>query len=142
MMSLPYILVVLILLSLLVPLLESTPRPAETPIVALRPLGDVRLRINVTATAYSSTPDQTDSDPFITSSGKHVRHGTLALSRDLLPLLPFGTKVWLLVGRQAAEFTVEDTMGPSAKMAVDVWMETREQANKFGRRPAVVEMWR
>lgn len=39
---------------------------------------------NVTMTAYRSVPMQTDSSPFITSTGERVRSGGVAVSRDLL----------------------------------------------------------
>ncbi|MBI2036999.1 MAG: hypothetical protein HYT14_01400, partial [Candidatus Liptonbacteria bacterium] len=42
----------------------------------------------VTITAYSSTPEETDSTPFITASGTHVRDGVVAAN-----FLPFGTAV-------------------------------------------------
>src|SRR3990167_1248447 len=40
----------------------------------------------VTITAYSSTPEETDSTPFITASGTHVRDGVVAAN-----FLPLGT---------------------------------------------------
>lgn len=81
----------------------------------------------VTVTAYSSTPDQTDSTPFVTASGKRVRHGIVATN-----LLPFGTKVQIpkLFGDQV--FVVEDRMHQRKTRHVDIWMSNRSKALRFG----------
>src|SRR3990167_4180168 len=44
--------------------------------------------MTVVATAYSSTPDQTDGSPFITANGLYVYDGLIAAN-----FLPFGTRV-------------------------------------------------
>lgn len=79
----------------------------------------------VTITAYSSTPDQTDSSPFITASNQHVRDGIIASN-----FLPFHTRVKFpdLFGDK--EFIVEDRMKSNVK--VDIWMPDRQSALKFG----------
>jgi len=51
--------------------------------------------LNVTATAYTSHPSQTDSTPFITATGARTRLGVIAVSRDLLDDLPYGSRVKL-----------------------------------------------
>ncbi len=78
-------------------------------------------------TAYSSTPDQTDDTPFITASGTRVRDGIVATN-----LLPFGTKIQIpeLFGDKV--FTVEDRMHERKTNNVDIWMETRSEALRFG----------
>lgn len=83
--------------------------------------------LKVTVTAYSSTPDQTDSTPFITANGQHVRDGIIAAN-----FLPFGTRVRFpeLYGDKV--FTVEDRMHPRFPMRADVWMEERGEAVRFG----------
>ena len=89
------------------------------------------MAIRVMATAYSSTLDQTDGNPFITSSGTHVRRGTLAAN-----FLPFGSKV------RIGDFiyTVEDRLNAryNGRYIVDVWFPGRAEALQFGVR--VVEM--
>lgn len=80
---------------------------------------------HVVATAYSSTVDQTDSSPFITASGTHVRDGTLAAN-----FLKFGTRVTIPDIYGDRIFTVEDRMRDNHK--IDVWFSSREQALKFG----------
>lgn len=87
-------------------------------------------------TAYSSTPDQTDSTPFITASGTHVRDGVLAAN-----FLPIGTKVRMpeLYGDKI--FVVEDRMNARYNVRADIWMETREEAKQFGlKRNVLVEV--
>lgn len=101
--------------------------------------GDGELFFQITLTGYSSTPDQTDSTPFVTASNQRVRPGILALSRDLLrPYNPegpfrFGDEVEI-VG--VGTFRVEDTMNARWRRRGDVWFPSRNQALKFGIRQA------
>lgn len=95
----------------------------------------------VRATAYNSTPGQTDSTPFITATGTRVRSGVVALSRDMLRLFPYGSKIRIedLSGRynnlfQGRVFVVEDTMAARKTGSLDIWMSTRTQAIQFGAR--------
>ncbi|GMA15026.1 hypothetical protein E5F05_11950 [Deinococcus metallilatus] len=95
----------------------------------------------VRATAYNSTPGQTDATPFITATGTRVRSGVVALSRDMLRLFPYGSKIMIedLSGRynnlfRGRVFTVEDTMAARKTGSLDVWMSTRSQAIQFGAR--------
>jgi 3D (Asp-Asp-Asp) domain-containing protein len=78
-------------------------------------------------TAYSSSPDETDDDPFITATGKFVRDGFAATN-----ILPFGTKIKIpsLFGDKI--FTIEDRMHYRKTNVLDIWMESKEKALKFG----------
>jgi len=89
----------------------------------------------VVLSAYSSTPDQTDSTPFIMASGKHVYDGAIAAN-----FLPFGTKVKFpkLFGDKI--FIVEDRMHERFSDRADIWMETRQAAINFGLRRLVIEI--
>jgi len=78
-------------------------------------------------TAYSSTPDQTDNDPFIMASGKHVYDGAIAAN-----FLPFGTKVRFPEVYGDKIFTVEDRMHRRFSDRMDIWMETKREAEIFG----------
>lgn len=95
----------------------------------------VGTRIAVPMTAYSSTPDQTDSTPFTTASGTHVHWGTVAAN-----FLPFGTKIKIpsMYGDQV--FTVEDRMNKRYWHKVDIWMPTRQDALQFGVRTLEIEI--
>jgi len=89
----------------------------------------------VPVTAYSSTPDQTDSTPFITASGTGVREGVVACN-----FLRFGTKVRFpqLYGEKI--FVVEDRMAVRNSHKMDIWFVSRDQAKQFGIKIAKVEI--
>ena len=83
--------------------------------------------INVVVTAYSSTPDQTDSTPFITASNTRTRDGVIAAN-----FLAFGTKVKIpgIFGDKV--FTVEDRMAKKHDGKIDIWFPERVLAKRFG----------
>lgn len=84
-------------------------------------------------TAYSSTVWETDSSPFITAAGTHVRDGIVAANT-----LPFGTKIMIpdLFGDKV--FTVEDRMAKKNQHKIDIWFPTTHEARQFGVRQAQV----
>jgi 3D (Asp-Asp-Asp) domain-containing protein len=87
----------------------------------------------VIATAYSSSVDETDSNPFITASGAHVRDGIIAAN-----FLKIGTKVKIpnLYGDKI--FVVEDRMAPKNSHKIDIWMSSKSQALQFGVKKAEI----
>lgn len=89
-------------------------------------------------TAYTSTPDQTDSSPFIAATGKRVHDGMIAAN-----WLPFGTivKIPELFGDKL--FVVEDRMNARYGYGrLDIWMDTtKQEARKFGVKRALVEVY-
>ncbi|MEX1997709.1 MAG: 3D domain-containing protein [Candidatus Andersenbacteria bacterium] len=89
------------------------------------------MAVRVMATAYSSTVDQTDGNPWATASGTTVHRGTLAAN-----FLPFGSQV--RIGNQL--YTVEDRLNAryNGKYIVDLWLPSRAEAIQYGVR--VVEM--
>jgi 3D (Asp-Asp-Asp) domain-containing protein len=89
----------------------------------------------ITVTGYSSTPDQTDSTPFITASGTRVRDGVIACN-----FLRFGTKVRFpqLYGKKI--FLVEDRMAARNSHKMDIWFASRDQAKQFGVKTLKVEI--
>ncbi len=89
----------------------------------------------VTATAYSSTPGQTDSSPFIMASGKRVYDGAIAAN-----FLPMGTKVMLPEAYGEKVFVVEDRTHRRFSDRIDIWMETREEALQFGIKKIAVKI--
>lgn len=84
-------------------------------------------KIRVVVTAYSSTIDQTDSDPFITAAGTLVREGIVATN-----ILPFGTKIKLPEFFGDRIFVVEDRMSWKKGYHIDIWFPNREDALEFG----------
>jgi len=104
------------------------------------------------ATAYTSSVRETDSTPFITATGARTRIGIVAVSRDMLRGLPYGSKVMLEdLGTPAGVgqgrfnylfrdrvFVVEDTMHPRKRGRLDVWLPDRSTAIRFGVRKVKV----
>jgi 3D (Asp-Asp-Asp) domain-containing protein len=92
-----------------------------------------RAQVRVPITAYTSEVGETDASPFITASGTRVRDGIVAAN-----FLPIGTKVKIpqLFGDKV--FTVEDRMNKRYGAAMDIWMNDRMSARKFGRKHADV----
>ena len=89
-------------------------------------------------TAYTSTHDQTDDDPFTTASGKKVEVGTIAANG-----VPFGTviKIPALFGER--RFVVTDRMNSRYDFGhFDVWLPNdRSEALRFGAKRATVEIY-
>lgn len=90
----------------------------------------------VTASAYNSVPEQTDSTPFITASGTRVRHGVVAAN-----FLPIGTLITIpdIYGDQV--FVVEDRMNARYTRNIDIWMENIADARLFGRRTVKIYVY-
>jgi 3D (Asp-Asp-Asp) domain-containing protein len=89
--------------------------------------------VTVRATGYSSTPDQTDSTPFITASGSTVRDGIIAANFHIDGRrVPFGTKIRIpdLFGDKV--FVVEDRMNSRYTSNIDIWFPERGLAQRFG----------
>lgn len=88
----------------------------------------VKKTLWLTVTAYSSTVDQTDSDPFTAASGAKVHDGMLAHNG-----LAFGTKVRFPERFGDKIFVVEDRLHPRKGWYIaDLWMPTREEAKQWG----------
>ena len=83
--------------------------------------------IKTILTAYSSTPDQTDSTPFTTASGTRTRDGVIAAN-----FLAFGTKVQIPEIFGDKIFTVEDRMAKKHNDKIDIWFPERRLAKRFG----------
>ncbi len=84
--------------------------------------------VKVVVTAFSSSPDETDSTPFTTASGKTTGDGIVANN-----CLPFGTEVKIpeLFGDKM--FVVEDRKHSRYSCEwLDVWQPTKTEAKKFG----------
>ncbi|MEX2053980.1 MAG: hypothetical protein WD883_00305 [Candidatus Colwellbacteria bacterium] len=96
---------------------------------------DVKRKATVTITAYSSEVGQTDSTPFITASGTHVRTGVVAAN-----WLPIGTKVKIPSLFDDQVFVVEDRMHSRHTNRLDVWFPNRAEAVRFGLKKAEVEI--
>jgi 3D (Asp-Asp-Asp) domain-containing protein len=90
----------------------------------------------IVMTAYSSTRDQTDSDPFTTASGQKVRDGIIAMNG-----VPFGTKVRIPEKFGNKVFVVQDRMAARhGSYRADIWMKTRHDAKQWGVKRVKVEI--
>ena len=90
--------------------------------------------IQVVVTAYTSSEDETDDTPEITASGARTRDGIVACPAKY----PFGTKV-LIKGK---EYECQDRMHSRYRddNNFDIWVETKDEAFKWGRRELVIEI--
>ncbi len=129
------------------PAAKPATKPTAKPALA-RPKASGRSLV-VRSTAYNSMPGQTDASPFKTATGARTRFGIVALSRDLLRSIPYGSRIVLEDmgswsngsgrGKYNAMlskmiFVVEDTMHPRKTGTVDVWFPARRQAIQWGAR--------
>ena len=91
------------------------------------PTSKVVKTITMVLTGYSSTVDQTDSDPFTTAAGTQVRKGIVATN-----ILPFGTRIILPELYDDKIFVVEDRMSSRKGYHIDIWFPSRYEALQFG----------
>ncbi|MEK7086642.1 MAG: hypothetical protein AAB935_00080 [Patescibacteria group bacterium] len=105
----------------------SVPLEQNTSVEKVAAVPETSKTLLLWVTAYSSTPEETDDTPFITARGTAVRDGIIATN-----LLPFGSRVKIpkLFGDKI--FTVEDRMHRRKENFIDVWMPTKEDAEKLG----------
>lgn len=92
--------------------------------------------IKVLATAYSSTPWETDDTPFLTAACTMVRQGVVANN-----LLAFGTKIRIpeLYGSQI--FVIEDRMRwDRSNYQIDIWFPSHQEAKNFGAKTTYIEV--
>jgi 3D (Asp-Asp-Asp) domain-containing protein len=87
---------------------------------------------HATVTAYSSSPDETWGDPFITASGRRVFDGLVACPRKI----PFGTKV--RIGDR--DYECHDRLHPKYDDRFDIWMSSKDEALEFGKQRLRVEV--
>ncbi len=116
---------------------RNAPQRQEGPTEAPRAPQWVPLRLlTATATAYTCSRRETDSTPTVTASGRRCGHPHLAVSRDLLRILPYGTRVWV----DGREFIVADTMARHWRNRIDIPFPSRGEALRFGVRQTKLEV--
>ncbi|MDF1497000.1 MAG: hypothetical protein P1P90_02975 [Patescibacteria group bacterium] len=101
--------------------------------------------IKVIATAYSSSPAQTDSTPCITATGfdvcrNYALYGSAnTIASNFLPLHSI-VKIPEIYGDQL--FIVRDRMNPRyGRYNIDIWMPTYSEARRFGSRQVTIEVY-
>jgi len=95
--------------------------------------------ILVTATIYHAVPEQTDSTPHITASGKHINmkdpqsHRWIAVSRDLEDAgLTFGVKVCVTgAGQLDGVWIVQDRMNARFTNRIDFLVDKKLKGGKW-----------
>lgn len=94
--------------------------------------------VKAVLTAYSSTVDQCDDDPFIAASGKRVYDGMVAAN-----WLPLGTKIKIPALYGDKIFTVDDRMNARYGYGrMDIWMDApRWKVNEFGVKRVEIEVY-
>ena len=107
--------------------LTSAPRGRD---IAL-PSVDVPTQFTAEVTAYSSSPDETWGDPFITASGREVHDGLVACPRKF----PFGTR--FRIGSRI--YTCWDRMHKRFDHRFDIWKSSKQEALRFGKQELVIE---
>ena len=94
---------------------------------------------NILATAYSSTPDQTDGSPCVTADGYNLcasgEENIIAMNH-----IPFGTKIRLPEVFGEKIFTVHDRMNSRFDDRIDIWMASRDKAVQFGAQEVKMEI--
>lgn len=93
----------------------------------------------VTATVYHAVESQCDSDCLVTASGARIasadsayEHRYLAVSRDLLDVFPYGTRVEVSgCGELDGEWIVSDTMNRRYKGYIDLLINPHMKGGKW-----------
>jgi len=94
------------------------------------------VKIKVKVTAYSSTVDQCDDDPFVTASGHIVEDGIIAAN-----FLPFNTKVRIPAIYGDRVFVVKDRMNKIHNDRIDIWFDDTQEAIDFGVKTTYIEVF-
>lgn len=100
------------------------------------PLKETNRKIyKVACTAYNPVPTQTDSTPRTTSIGTKVKENyTIAVSQDLLKkkIVKYGDTIY--VYELGKIYSVEDCLNKRYSNRLDIFMESKKEARKFGLR--------
>lgn len=96
--------------------------------------------LEVVATAYTSSPGETDSNPTLAAWGDELKPGmkAIAVSRDLIELgLTHGTPV--KIEDLSGEYIVLDKMNARWEKKIDIYMGNDTAAAKeWGKRPVTI----
>ncbi|GAA0418573.1 hypothetical protein GCM10009133_28680 [Cocleimonas flava] len=99
--------------------------------------------LHVTATAYTSHADQTDSTPNIAAWGDRLKPGmkAIAVSRDLLKVHGLKHKQKVRIKGLEGEYVVLDKMNKRWRKKIDIYMGmNKRKAFKWGRRKVEI-LW-
>lgn len=92
----------------------------------------------LTVTAYSPRIGETDDSPNYTATNRRVRHGIVAVSRDLFKAgWVFGKKVYI---KDYGVFTIDDLMAKHKRNQIDIFMFDTDAALQFGKKRLEVHL--
>ena len=100
-----------------------------------------RHKLRVTATAYSSHGNQTDSTPFLAAWNNRLHPGmkVIAVSRDLLYKYGMKNGTRVRIGGLPGIYRVRDKMNKRYRKRIDIYMGTnRRRALRWGRRSVMI----
>ncbi len=109
-------------------------RSGPAPMLPVIPSVPAKRTLRVTATAYTSTVAECDSDPFTTASGAKTADGVIAANG-----FAFGTRIRIPDYFGDKVFTVLDRMGRGGNR-IDIWMTNRHDALEWGVRSVKIEV--
>ena len=100
---------------------------------------DMWVSFEAEITAYPPLAEHTDDSPLITASNTRVRHGIVALSRDIERKynLKFGDKIHI---EGIGSFYFYDRMNKRIKNGVDIFMWDKQDCLEFGRKKKIVRI--
>lgn len=90
--------------------------------------------IDLTVTAYSPRPCETDDTPTITANQTVVREGIVAVSRDIKRHTLYGDYIILLTDEGLDMLEIQDLMHWRWRRKVDKFFFSTEDALKYGRK--------
>jgi 3D (Asp-Asp-Asp) domain-containing protein len=116
-------------ISSLLPFLESAQLPEKEKVV-VREVTEVEKKVDwyyFIASGYSAN-DPVQGTDNITATGKEIREGMIAVDPSVIPL---GTKIEI---KDMGIFTAEDTGGKVKGDRIDIYFDSKKEAEEFGRK--------
>ena len=92
--------------------------------------------IKAVVTAYTSSPEETDSTPHITASGSYAQYGVAAAN-----FLPIGTKIRVSKHFGGQIFVIEDRLNSRYNDRIDIWLPQKADARNFGVQISDIEIF-
>lgn len=102
--------------------------------------GERTRSLEVTATAYTSNPNETDSTPSLAAWGDNLKPGmkVIAVSRDLIKM-GLGHGVEVSIDGVEGEFKVLDKMNKRWRRKIDIYMDKDiKKAKEWGKRKVII----
>ena len=117
------------------------PIPKEETIVETKKDDILTRKLHLTATAYTSHKNQTDSTPFLAAWNNKIKPGMkiIAVSRDLIKNYGLDNGVKVKIKGLKGLYTVRDKMNKRYKKRIDIYMGlNKKRALRWGKRKVVL----